>query len=704
MFSHLTPRRTPEIARGTSEIPGRLRSIAALAWKGPVCLALLLLPAWVGSVGCYRSGANKPVVASSNSGQADPTESPNDGAPSNDAGTASDDAGSDKRGAGDGKPGGGDGTEAREPESTPVDEPESIEAVEQAQAELERDDEAFVVSVAISQDSLAELLPKLAGFPRLSKLSLAGSQVTSADLESLTAIASLRELDLFDTDLDDDKISALSKLSGLQRLSLSGTRITDAALTGLAKLRELQELDLRWTDITGESIDKLVTLPNLTKLDLSWTVISDKQIERLAKLASIQNLVLENTEFTDRGLEKLRTAMANSKIVARDDVAAAIRAGSSRDYRLVGAGVGDRYRIMAQEYQQSRNEFLNRYGSATTEPQRAEIAKQPPSARPIAERMMKLADENPDHPAAIDALSWIVRADERFVQDLQKLAAARLIQQYADDPKLGEACLRMSMDAGDPAQRLLRSVKDKSSVKEIRGRAAFALADSLDASAERARQVQAMDEPTRSRTIHLEGLLAVGQLLDAKPAELLAEAEQLFAEVQRDYADVEGFDATLGERAKSRLFELRTLAVGNEAPDIGGNDLDGEPLHLKEYRGKVVVLTFWGNWCGPCRAMYPHERELVERLEDKPFVLLGVNSDRDRNQLRLVMEQEGITWRSWWDGGSTRGPIARLWNVDRWPTIYVLDHQGVIRFKNIRGDALDEAVDQLIAQMEQDAK
>ena len=63
------------------------------------------------------------------------------------------------------------------------------------------------------------------------------------------------------------------------------------------------------------------------------------------------------------------------------------------------------------------------------------------------------------------------------------------------------------------------------------------------------------------------------------------------------------------------------------------------------------------------------------------------------------MEQEGIMWRSWWDGGSTRGPIARAWNIDRWPTVYVLDQNRIIRFKNVRGEALDKAVDQLLTEL-----
>jgi peroxiredoxin len=98
--------------------------------------------------------------------------------------------------------------------------------------------------------------------------------------------------------------------------------------------------------------------------------------------------------------------------------------------------------------------------------------------------------------------------------------------------------------------------------------------------------------------------------------------------------------------------------------------------------------------------MYPHERSLVKRLEGKPFALLGVNSDT-KDRVRQAMKKENITWRSWWDGGNTEGPIAKAWNVSGWPTIYVLDAKGVIRHKNVREKEMDKAVDELLQELEE---
>jgi hypothetical protein len=77
-----------------------------------------------------------------------------------------------------------------------------------------------------------------------------------------------------------------------------------------------------------------------------------------------------------------------------------------------------------------------------------------------------------------------------------------------------------------------------------------------------------------------------------------------------------------------------------------------------------------------------------------------VNSDKDLEELQDVLVEENITWRSFWNGpDGTGGPISTRWNVHGWPTIYVLDHEGKIRFKNVRGEAMDKAVDQLLAEM-----
>ena len=104
--------------------------------------------------------------------------------------------------------------------------------------------------------------------------------------------------------------------------------------------------------------------------------------------------------------------------------------------------------------------------------------------------------------------------------------------------------------------------------------------------------------------------------------------------------------------------------------------------------------------------MFPHERSLVKRMEGRPFALIGVNSDTDKDELKKNNEKQQITWRSFWCGAKgTGGPIPEKWNVSGWPTLYYIDHKGVIRKKNLRNEKeIDEFLDKLVEEAEKDTK
>lgn len=98
--------------------------------------------------------------------------------------------------------------------------------------------------------------------------------------------------------------------------------------------------------------------------------------------------------------------------------------------------------------------------------------------------------------------------------------------------------------------------------------------------------------------------------------------------------------------------------------------------------------------------MLPHEKSLVKRLEGKPFALIGINSDGPVDEVKKILADNEITWRQAIDD-STSGPWATAWNVRGWPTIYVLDHKGVIRYRDVRDDAMESAVVKLLGEMGQ---
>lgn len=88
---------------------------------------------------------------------------------------------------------------------------------------------------------------------------------------------------------------------------------------------------------------------------------------------------------------------------------------------------------------------------------------------------------------------------------------------------------------------------------------------------------------------------------------------------------------------------------------------------------------------------------MVAELKDQPFALLGINSDGDRSVVNKMLSEQGITWRQAIDG-STEGPIAKRFNVSGWPTIYILDKKGVIRFRDLRDQEMEDAVKKLLAE------
>ena len=94
------------------------------------------------------------------------------------------------------------------------------------------------------------------------------------------------------------------------------------------------------------------------------------------------------------------------------------------------------------------------------------------------------------------------------------------------------------------------------------------------------------------------------------------------------------------------------LSVGKMAPEVISHNADGKEVKLSDLRGKVVVLDIWATWCPHCRAMIPHEREMVERYKDKPFAIVSISFDDEKKTLTDFLKKEKMPWRQWWHGTS----------------------------------------------------
>jgi thiol-disulfide isomerase/thioredoxin len=259
-------------------------------------------------------------------------------------------------------------------------------------------------------------------------------------------------------------------------------------------------------------------------------------------------------------------------------------------------------------------------------------------------------------------------------------------------------------------ERFLRAVLSQSPSPAIRGRACLALAQLVS---HRMNMIEtlALDRPTGKQSKFQVFLTSqrdpelVASLRSGSPAALLEESRSLIERTIKEFGHFPAARAlrqlrwpieTLADRAREIQTDL-ALRVGQPAPEIEGTDASGKRFRLSDYRGQVVVLTFSGNWCGPCREMYPAERKLVDMYRDQPFAMLSVNTDPELDMLKKSIKAEEITWRCWWDGG-TDGPITKAWAIRSFPTVFVLDQLGVIRFRDLTEDELEAAVATLVAE------
>lgn len=131
------------------------------------------------------------------------------------------------------------------------------------------------------------------------------------------------------------------------------------------------------------------------------------------------------------------------------------------------------------------------------------------------------------------------------------------------------------------------------------------------------------------------------------------------------------------------------LIPGHPAPEFRFTTFpDGKPLALSDLRGKVVLLDFWATWCGPCMEKLPLLLELYKEHRDKGFEIVGLSLDTSERDLRAVLSARGVSWPVAFDGKSWDNPLARLYRVYQIPTSYLIDRDGIIRYRDLRGEEL----------------
>jgi peroxiredoxin len=142
----------------------------------------------------------------------------------------------------------------------------------------------------------------------------------------------------------------------------------------------------------------------------------------------------------------------------------------------------------------------------------------------------------------------------------------------------------------------------------------------------------------------------------------------------------------------SHLQSMKDLQIGGTAPDFTQKTPEGEELSLSDLRGKVVLLDFWASWCGPCRRENPNVVKVYEKYKDKGFEILGISLDRSRERWLKAIEQDGLTWKHVSDLKYWSNAVAKQYNVRSIPHTILLDEEGKIIARNLRGKRLEQAL------------
>ncbi len=233
------------------------------------------------------------------------------------------------------------------------------------------------------------------------------------------------------------------------------------------------------------------------------------------------------------------------------------------------------------EFDDAVKEFATAYRAASESERSAIFENQYPKANEYVGQFMKIAEENPDTDAAFDSLSWIVmRARDEAAAEQ---AYERLWANHIDHEKMNDIC--MGLGSATPSQKSLDRLNElivKNPRSSVKAAATFSLAMALS----RVKEMKAGGDTS-------EFISSV----DASDDRI----EKLYNAIVSDYPDVKvlkgrGNKRTYSSMAEGALFEMQNLAIGMEAPEIEGKDLDGLSFKLSEYRGKVVLLDFWGDW------------------------------------------------------------------------------------------------------------
>jgi peroxiredoxin len=177
------------------------------------------------------------------------------------------------------------------------------------------------------------------------------------------------------------------------------------------------------------------------------------------------------------------------------------------------------------------------------------------------------------------------------------------------------------------------------------------------------------------------------------------EFDAVKAENDFNQLDVKVRETDLGKELLAKILKAKKTQEGALAPDFTQLDVNGKAVRLSDFRGKYVLIDFWASWCGPCRRENPNVVKAYNTYKDKGFTVLGVSLDKsgDREKWLAAIEKDGLPWTQVSDLKAWDNEAAKLYEVNAIPMNFLVDPNGKIIAKYLRGEALDEELKKLLS-------
>ncbi|PWJ43405.1 peroxiredoxin family protein [Sediminitomix flava] len=191
-------------------------------------------------------------------------------------------------------------------------------------------------------------------------------------------------------------------------------------------------------------------------------------------------------------------------------------------------------------------------------------------------------------------------------------------------------------------------------------------------------------------------LFALQRMNLQKDYDYIMPLTETLVEKYPDSKDIQGLKKTMDMLKKQKEAEKLT-AIGAVAPEISLPTPEGAELSLSSMKGKIVLVDFWAAWCAPCRAYNPKLVSLYDELKGKDFEILGVSLDKDKDKWLTAIEKDQLTWPQVSDLQFWDSEAARTYGIQSIPASILIDQDGKIVAKNLRGDALKTKIEELLA-------